>query len=267
MSDIFDELPFTETPADGLFRFRAKLPEVKWREPMDWEKAIFKATSLNTGGALDPAALAEYERENAALERLVRPPCRAVANNTPEGYFEASVPGCRNDPCCGEPNACNPDRYLRTLSDIPEIPVTPEMIVAADHASRTWSRDTAGIPRDPVSCYVSVYRAMAAVAPNRLRGSEATVRALVVRQNDEMIALTGERDSARRSNADLLACVAELEDTLRVVRLDRDASRAVEMILRDELARRPAAFVDPEAEPAKHDPFRDFGHDPRRMGR
>ena len=35
--------------------------------------------------------------------------------------------------------------------------------------------------------------------------------------------------------------------------------------LKSELARRPPAFVDPEPESA-HNPFRDFNHDPRRMG-
>lgn len=33
-----------------------------------------------------------------------------------------------------------------------------------------------------------------------------------------------------------------------------------------ELAKRPAAFVAPESEPAKHNPFRELRSDPRRMG-
>lgn len=52
--------------------------------------------------------------------------------------------------------------------------------------------------------------------------------------------------------------------TIAVLREGIDKANAEIMRLRDELARRPAAFVEPE--PDKPNPFRDFTTDRRRMG-
>lgn len=53
--------------------------------------------------------------------------------------------------------------------------------------------------------------------------------------------------------------------TIAVLREGIDKANAEIMRLRDDLARRPAAFVEPPV-PDKPDPFRDFTTDRRRMG-
>jgi hypothetical protein len=61
----------------------------------------------------------------------------------------------------------------------------------------------------------------------------------------------------------LVAYDEELAESVKEMLAAKDARIAE---LDSELARRPAAFVDPEPEPVGHNPFRDFGGDRRRIG-
>lgn len=73
--------------------------------------------------------------------------------------------------------------------------------------------------------------------------------------------------SWRPANTKVLDALGELESanrTIIVLREGIDKANAEIMRLRDELARRPASFVEPE--PDKPNPFRDFTTDRRRMG-
>jgi len=69
-----------------------------------------------------------------------------------------------------------------------------------------------------------------------------------------------ERDDAKR----MLLTAIELKNRYFDQLAAKDARIAE---LDSELSKRPMALVNSEPEPLKHDPFRDFGGDPRRMGR
>lgn len=169
------------------------------------------------------------------------------------------------------------------LSMIGAIPVTPEMIAAGEEAIEMIQMLGASAPDVEV-----IYRAMAALAPVELvsAGELAALkerdvalqrasadRAAAMYARNDLHQIVRERDAA-------LAMRNETMAALEVMRAERDEAlikvaqrftlAEVNAILdaRDAmLARRPAAFVDPEPEALKHNPFREFGGDRRRVGR
>jgi len=130
----------------------------------------------------------------------------------------------------------------------PEIPVTPEMVAAA--------RDLPG----PLSCwpadmFVTAYRAMRALDPRAIVPTyydigwderRPVTQEIVDNMDTAIQKLAAERTLLRQALAAKDARIAELKSVLACT---------------------PVAFEDPDAKPVvKPNPFRDFGHDPRRMG-
>lgn len=122
-----------------------------------------------------------------------------------------------------------------------EIKITDTMQTAGQEAFHTSLRDD----DDEAEGIRCIYRAMRAKEPT----------------SDSVASDCGERrafKSLELLDKDLQ--IAFLRETLA----GKDARIAE---LKSELATRPTAFVDPEPEPANHNPFRDFPSDPRMIGR
>lgn len=138
-----------------------------------------------------------------------------------------------------------------------ECVVTPQMIAAGDAA---WQ---GGNLKDSLAAMYRAMRAAAPVEPSRtneiLRCCNIPLGSIVSPNcsdvtEDVQIALARAYIAEGR--------VGELEARLA------DATQR-NLILRaayDNLAQRPAAFVDPEPEPPKHNPYREFNTDRRRIG-
>lgn len=124
------------------------------------------------------------------------------------------------------------------------VTVTAEMI-AAGRAAFGYS--------NPALDYPSIYRSMHALAPVELV-SEGERQAL--RERDEARALASQLEQECCEHASYISSMVE--------KIDAKDTRIAE--LKYELASRPAAFVDPEPERLKHNPFREFIHDRRKMG-
>lgn len=147
------------------------------------------------------------------------------------------------------------DRPAPPAKSHAEIPVSDEMIQAGlERRGVAWLKNGNYVSRDLL---VDVYRAMAAVPPADYSGIFPEEYCAVRRERDhlqyQVHALIAERDNALAVAAHHLAAIR-----------DRDARIAE---LKSELSRRPAAFVDPEPEKLKHNPFREFGRDRRMVGR
>lgn len=127
----------------------------------------------------------------------------------------------------------------------PECVVTPQMIAAGDAA---WQ---GGNLKDSLA---AMYRAMRAAAP--VKSSRAIVSPNCSDVSEgERIAMNGAYIAEGR--------VTELEADLFA---SRQRVLALEAQIDAMLAQRPAAFVDPEPEPLKHNPYREFNTDRRRIG-
>lgn len=157
-----------------------------------------------------------------------------------------------------------------------EIPVTDEMRRAGSVAS--------GFAPDHVQAgpmAVAIYRAMAALAPVELvsEGEQQAVRQRE-RARQENQALGKLYCEATERNVYLEAVVANMPtaDSVKEMLDGKDAEIALlrqALAMKDArigelksvLASTPVAFEDPDAKPEPEiNPFRNFGHDPRRMG-
>lgn len=143
------------------------------------------------------------------------------------------------------PPPVTPEEGAWPVSFAPDIQVTDEMRIAGAVAANEvclslfmakWNSS------DAVQIACAAYRAMHAVAPVPL----------VTEAEDKIAALTDRLDRANKLTTDMLELL-EVKDA-RIAALD------------SELARRPAAFVDPDPPKPERTPFREFRHDPRRMG-
>lgn len=147
-----------------------------------------------------------------------------------------------------------------------EIPVTDEMRRAGSVAS--------GFAPDHVHAgpmAVAIYRAMDAHRPVPL----------VSEAEDRIAALMKERDADKRLiECDTAAIVAQAGENIRLRALLATKDAEIALLrqalamkdarigeLKSVLASTPVAFEDPDAKPEPEiNPFRNFGHDPRRMG-
>ena len=126
------------------------------------------------------------------------------------------------------------------------IPVTEEMVAAGSKAVLAC-----GVTDDAM---VTAYRAMAALAP-------------VAPTWGEIVTLGVERDALAASCAAVTLKNEEMATEITLLRQALAAKDARIAQLKSILATTPVAFEDPDEKPVvKPNPFRDFGHDRRRMG-
>jgi hypothetical protein len=118
------------------------------------------------------------------------------------------------------------------------------------HASDCAVHSGPAYPPGPCNC--------GAVGPVHNRFGRSL--ALVISLSEQIMQLRQARDDAQR----MLLTAIELKNRYFDQLAAKDARIAE---LDSELSKRPMALVNSEPEPLKHDPFRDFGGDPRRMGR